>query len=130
MFKNHHNGLQLEARIQSIKQATRRELLERIHLGVDYIYTRYDEPIGLRDMAAAARLSPYHFLRTFKCVHGITPSEFLNRTRAAKALRLLQTTTASMTAIAEQVGFGSRTSLFRHMSAIYRRSPASLRAAG
>jgi len=102
-------------------------LLERMDLGVDYIYTRYGDPIGLRDIAVAARLSPYHFLRTFKAVHGITPSDFLNRTRAAKALRLLQTTAWSITSIAEHVGFGSRSSLFRHMFAIYDKTPQTLR---
>ena len=100
---------------------------ERMHLGVDFIYTRYGDPIGLRDIADAARLSQFHFLRTFKSVYGMTPSTFLNRTRASKALRLLRTTSLSVTAIADQVGFGSRTSLFRHMVAIYGSSPANLK---
>jgi AraC family transcriptional regulator len=127
MLKSHYNRLSRESRIPSLKPATRRELLERMDLGVDYIYTRYGDPIGLRDIAVAARLSPYHFLRTFKAVHGITPSDFLNRTRAAKALRLLQTTAWSITSIAEHVGFGSRSSLFRHMFAIYDKTPQTLR---
>ena len=127
MLKSHYNGLKLESRISSIKRSTRRELLCRMQLGIDYIYTRYRDPIGLRHIAAAARLSPYHFLRTFRAVHGVTPAEFLNRTRAAKALRLLQKTTLSVNTIAQTVGFGSRTSLFRHMSAIYNKTPEKLR---
>ena len=57
----------------------------------------------------------------------MTPSEFLYRTRAAKAFRLLQTTPWSINTIAERVGFGSRSSLFRHMSAIYGKTPVQLR---
>lgn len=127
MLKNHYNRSSLETRVPSLKPATRRELLERIDLGIDYIYTRYADSIGLRDIAAAARLSPYHFLRTFKAVHRVTPSEFLKRTRAAKALRLLQTTAWSLTTVAEHVGFGSRSSLFRQMFAVYHKTPQQLR---
>jgi AraC family transcriptional regulator len=127
MLKSHYNGLKLESRISSVKRSTRRELLYRMNLGIDFIYTRYRDPIGLREIAASARLSPYHFLRTFTSVRGITPREFLNRVRAAKALRLLQNTTLSVNAIAQAVGFGSRTSLFRHMCAIYHEPPQMLR---
>ncbi len=127
MLKNHYNRLSREARVPSLKRATRLELLERIDLGIDYIYTRYADSIGLRDIAVSARLSPYHFLRTFKAVYRITPSEFLNRTRAAKALRLMQTTAWSLTTIAEHVGFGSRSSLFRQMCTIYNKTPQQIR---
>ena len=127
MMRSHYNRLRLSSTICAVKPATRRELLERMHLGMDFIYTRYCDPIGLRDIADAARLSQFHFLRTFKSVHGMTPSTFLNLTRAAKALRLLQTTSLSVTTIADQVGFGSRTSLFRHMAAFYRTTPTNIR---
>ena len=127
MMKSHYNRLRSSASISSVKPATRRELLERIHLGIDFIYTRYRDPIGLRDIAGAARLSQFHFLRTFQSVHGMTPSAFLIRIRAAKALRLLQTTSLPIANIAENVGFGSRTSLFRHMCALYASTPTNLR---
>lgn len=127
MLKSHHNRLRLVSSISSVKSATRRELLNRMHLGIDFIYTRYCDPIGLRDIASAARLSQFHFLRTFKSVHGMTPSAFLNRTRAAKALRLLQTTSLPITTIADHVGFGSRTSLYRHIVTYYGKTPTRLR---
>ncbi len=101
--------------IASAKPATRRELHRRIGLAVTFIHTHYREPIGLKHIARAARLSPYHFLRTFKAVYGITPSTFLQRKRTAAALRLVRESDWTLTDIAQQVGFGSRATLFRHL---------------
>lgn len=127
MLKLQHRHLRVEAAIPSSKPATRRELLRRLGRGVDFIHARYRDPIALKDIAAAAHLSPFHFLRTFKSVYRLTPSNYLNRKRAAAALRLLQESDWTMAAIAEQVGFGSRTSLFRHLRAEYSVVPQRLR---
>jgi AraC family transcriptional regulator len=102
--------------VPSRKPATRRELLRRVNLGVDFIQTRYREPVRLKDIAAAAHLSPFHFLRVFKSVYRISPSEYLNRKRTQVALRLLQESDWTMDAVAENSGFGSRTSLYRHLN--------------
>ena len=127
MMRLQHRQLRVEAAIPSSRPATRRELLRRLGRGVDFIHARYRDPIALKDIAAAAHLSPFHFLRTFKSVYRLTPSTYLKRKRAAAALRLLQESDWTMTAIAEQVGFGSRTSLFRHLRAEYAAKPQRLR---
>lgn len=104
--------------ISATKRATRRELQRRVGLGVTFIHTRFHEPIGLEDVARAAHLSPFHFLRTFKQVYGITPSSYLNRKRTLVALRLLRESQWTLTQIAELVGFGSRSTLYRHLRAV------------
>jgi AraC-like DNA-binding protein len=103
--------------IPSAKPATRRELLRRIGLGTAFIHTHYSEAIGLAEIARAALLSPFYFLRTFRAVHGITPLTYLNRKRTAAALRLLAQSKWTLTEVAALVGFGSRTTLFRHLRA-------------
>ena len=130
MIRLHDQQLQVESAIAASKPATRRELLSRLGRGVDFIHARFRDPIQLRDIAAAAHLSPFHFLRTFKSVYRITPNLYLNRKRATAALRLLQQSDWSMTMIAEHVGFGSRTSLFRHLRAEYGVEPRDLRTPG
>jgi AraC family transcriptional regulator len=110
----HRNRLEIES-IPSAKRATRRELHRRLGLATTYVHTHFRNAIGLRDIARAAHLSPYHFLRLFKAVYGITPSTLLNRKRTAEALRLISRAEMSMAEIAANVGFGSRTSLFRHL---------------
>lgn len=112
----HHLRKESEV-IPSAKPATRRELHRRLGLAKTFMHTCFREAIGLRQMAAAAHLSPFHFLRLFKIAFGITPSAFLNRKRTMEAMRLLRHSSWTMTEIAVNVGFGSRTSLFRHVKA-------------
>jgi AraC-like DNA-binding protein len=90
-----------------------------VNLGVDFIQTRYREPVRLKDIAEAAHLSPFHFLRVFKSVYRISPSEYLNRKRTQVAVRLLRESDWTMDAIADHAGFGSRTGLYRHLKSHY-----------
>jgi AraC-like DNA-binding protein len=119
MLRLHFRKLRVESAVPSRKPATRRELLRRLNLGVDFIQTLYREPVRLKDIAEAAHLSPFHFLRVFKSVYRISPSEYLNRKRTQVALRLLQESDWTMDAIADHVGFGSRTGLYRHLKSHY-----------
>jgi transcriptional regulator GlxA family with amidase domain len=127
MLRLRHETVRVEAVVPSRKAATRRELLRRLTLGVDFIQTRYRDAVLLKDIAAAAHLSPFHFLRLFKTVYRVSPSEYLSRKRSAAALRLLQQSNWSMNMIAEHVGFGSRTSMYRHLRAHYGVEPRELR---
>jgi AraC-like DNA-binding protein len=127
MLRLQRRDLRVEAVVPSRKPATRRELLRRLSLGVDFMQSRYRDPVMLKDIAAAAHLSPFHFLRVFKTVHRISPSEYLSRKRSAAALRLLQQSDWGMNEIAEHVGFGSRTSMYRHLRMRYGVEPKGLR---
>ena len=127
MFRVRHNRLNLEKTIPSTKTSTRRELLKRIEYGVNFIHTRYRDTISLGDIAAAAHMSQFHFLRTFKAVYHVTPMQFLNHKRVMAAKRFLEHSEWSMSTIAAHVGLGSRTSLFRQISSAYGMSPRNLR---
>ena len=129
MLEAEYRHRQVSELIPSAKRATRQELHRRLGLATKYIHTFFREPIGLRDMALAANLSPFHFLRIFKAVFGITPSAFLNRKRTLEAKRLIDRTSWTMTEIAVNVGFGSRTSLFRQLKASGGALTGDLRAA-
>ena len=101
-------------RIDCVKPATRQQLLRRILLAADFITSRHDEPISLDEMARAASLSRFHFVRLFSLVHGETPHAFLRRKRTAVARRHLAVGSACSEA-ASRAGFGSRSSLFRNL---------------
>jgi AraC-like DNA-binding protein len=81
------------------------------------MHSNYRAPLSLDAIPLAASLSRFHFLRSFKDIYGVTPSVYLNRDRAEVAARLLASTSLTHTAIAQRVGFGSRTTLYRQLRA-------------
>ncbi len=102
------------ARIDCVKLATREQLLRRILLAADFIASHHDEPLSLDEMARAASLSRFHFVRLFSLVLGETPHAFLLRKRTAVARRHLAVGSACSEA-ATRAGFGSRSALFRNL---------------
>src|SRR5262245_25685349 len=58
------------------------------------------EPVGLESMAREAGLSPFHFLRLFTKVTGVTPHQYLLRTRLRRAARLLSRGSLPVTEVA------------------------------
>jgi len=68
------------------------------------------------DLTRAARvvgLSPFHFLRVFSGVLGVTPHQYLVRARLRRAARLLADDTRSITDVALDVGFGDLSNFVR-----------------
>jgi len=61
--------------------------------------------IELEDAARQAAVSPYHFLRLFAAVLGVTPHQYLLRTRLRRAARHLAGDDKPVTEIAYDVGF-------------------------
>ena len=51
---------------------------------------RYNEKIGLDEIAAAAFMSRFHYIRIFQQVYGVTPRQYLRDLRIAKAKELLK----------------------------------------
>jgi AraC family transcriptional regulator len=71
------------------------------------------EPIGLDCAADEAGLSPFHFLRLFRDVLGVTPHQYLVRARLRRAARLLADEERSITDISLDVGFADLSNFVR-----------------
>jgi AraC-like DNA-binding protein len=69
--------------------------------------------IDLEDAAAQAEISPFHFLRLFSSVLGVTPHQYLVRSRLRHAARLLADDGRSITDVAYDVGFGDLSNFVR-----------------
>lgn len=71
------------------------------------------EPLDLDRIARATGLSAFHFLRLFGAVLGVTPHQYLVRSRLRHAARLLVDRDRSITDIAFDVGFGDVSNFVR-----------------
>ena len=69
--------------------------------------------INLEDAAGEAGISPFHFLRLFSGVLGVTPHQYLVRSRLRHAARLLADDGSSITDVAYDVGFGDLSNFVR-----------------
>jgi AraC family transcriptional regulator len=71
------------------------------------------EDIDLQRVAGEAGLSPFHFLRVFSKALGVTPHQYLIRSRLRRAARLLAEKQRSVTDIALDVGFADLSNFVR-----------------
>jgi AraC-like DNA-binding protein len=69
--------------------------------------------VELEDAAREAEISPFHFLRLFSGVLGVTPHQYLLRSRLRRAARQLADDDKPVTAIAYDVGFNDLSNFVR-----------------
>jgi AraC family transcriptional regulator len=115
MLGSHRATAQAMQSLPASRSAKRLELYRRLSWGRDFIHSNYHRPITIEDMARAACLSKFHFIRLFHALEGVTPYRYLQQKRVAAAQRLLATTQLSHVEIADRVGFDHRSTMFRHM---------------
>jgi AraC-like DNA-binding protein len=106
----HHHLLCHIERLPATRAATRHEIYRRLAIARDFMHAHAAAPIRLHQIAAAAALSPHHFLRLFRQVFHETPHHYLTRIRLEHARRLLTTTDLPISAVCQEVGFSSVTS--------------------
>ena len=74
-------------------------------------------------------MSPYHFLRTFRAVTGVTPHQWLLRARLRDAAGRLAATSTPVTNVALDVGFDDLSNFTRSFRAEFGASPREYRLA-
>ena len=87
------------------------------------------DPIDLAAQARQAGLSPWHYLRVFSSVLGVTPHQYLVRSRLRRAARLLAEPARSVTGIALDVGFDDLSNFVRSFRRAAGVSPSAFRRA-
>jgi AraC family transcriptional regulator len=105
------------AEIASGMQHSRRRLSaldrRRTVAAAMWIDERSHEDISLDTAAEEVGLSSFHFLRQFSQVLGVTPHQYLVRSRLRRAARLLAIDDRSITDVAIDVGFGDLSNFVR-----------------
>jgi AraC-like DNA-binding protein len=103
--------------------------LARVTRVVRRIEHSLEEPLSVSQLAREARLSPFHFLRTFERLTGLTPHQYILRTRLRKAAVRLLTEPDRVLDIALDSGFGDVSNFNRAFKAEFGMSPRKYRAA-
>ena len=86
-----------------------------------------EEPVTLWQLARDAAMSPYHFLRTFNVISGVTPYQFVLTQRLRRAAVRLRRTTDPISAIAYEVGFNDLSTFNRRFRRIMGMTPGTWR---
>jgi AraC family transcriptional regulator len=93
------------------------------------IECRYAQPISIAELADIACMSPYHFMRIFRDVVGVTPYQHLIRTRLRHVAVQLGTTNEPISAIAFDAGFGDLSTFAAIFRRVFDLSPGQYREA-
>jgi AraC family transcriptional regulator len=100
----------------------------RLRAVVEYIEEHLDARPTLEQMAAAARLSPYHFARQFKKATGLPPYQYVIARRVERAQHLLQAGTGlSLAEVAARAGFSDQSQFSRHFKRLVGVTPGQFR---
>lgn len=109
-------------------QAAPRGAEARVSRVVRRIESRSGAPHTLGELALEAGLSPYHFLRLFRRLTGVTPHQFLLRLRLREAALALASGRERVIDVALDAGFGDLSNFNRAFRAEFGVSPRTYRA--
>jgi|SRR5271165_314376 len=100
----------------------------RLRAVVEYIEEHLDAGPTLEQMAAVARVSPYHFARQFKRATGLPPHQYVIARRVERAKLLLQTSgDFTLAQVAACAGFSDQSQFSHHFKRIVGVTPGKVR---
>ena len=111
------------ARIRETRTRDRRRVIDVAR----WIEENSHEEIDLDTAASTAGMSSHHLLRMFARVLGVTPHQYLIRSRLRHAARLLTDQGSTITQIAGAVGFADLSNFIRTFGRAAGMSPATFR---
>ena len=94
---------------------------------IDFLNSHYGERISVSDLASVANLSPSRFTRAFKEDTGMSPVEYIMRTRLDSAKRMLRGNDKTLSMIALDCGFNSSSYFYQCFIRAFGISPSEFR---
>ena len=101
---------------------------KRVAEAVRLIELHAERPLSLTGLAGGTATSPYHFLRIFRRVAGMTPYQFLLRTRLHRAAVQLRSSDVAISTIAFDAGFNDLSTFNRRFRREMGEAPGAYRA--
>jgi AraC-like DNA-binding protein len=95
----------------------------RIALALHLIERGASGPVTLAHLAREAAMSPFHFLRVFRAMTGLSPHQYVLRTRLHRAALRLRRSSEPVSAIALECGFNDLSTFNRRFRRVLGVSP-------
>jgi len=112
-LQQHRHIAEIVNNLPPVRSSTRVELYKRLSRAMDLLSSCFCEDISLDQLATAACLSKYHFLRLFRTAYGLSPYQYIQHLRVEKARVLLKHSPISITDLAMLLGFDNSQSFSR-----------------
>jgi AraC-like DNA-binding protein len=114
---------QVDAAVEPNRSAISEAAVARVTRTVRAIEEKRAMDLKLVHLAREARLSPFHYLRTFERVTGVTPHQYLLRMRLRAAAARVATDRSRILDVALDAGFGDVSNFNRAFRAEFGVSP-------
>ena len=101
---------------------------KRVVEAVRLVEAEASGPVDLKQMAAAAGMSKYHFLRVFRRLTGVTPHQYLISARLRRAALALVCSRRRVIDVALESGFGDLSTFNSRFRATFGLTPTQYRA--
>ena len=112
--------------LSAVKRITREEIYRRLFLSEEFIRGHLSDSISLEQMAGAACLNSFHYLKLFKELFHTTPHQYLIGLRLEKAYDQLKRGHSSVTEVCYSSGFQSPASFSHLFKKTFGFSPSEL----
>lgn len=96
---------------------------QKLKLVTEYVNDNLDSDLSLKELAAIAQLSQYHFCRLFKQSTRLSPYKYIIQCRVERAKQLLRKGDLNLAEIALSCGFSHQSHLHRHFKRLTRVTP-------
>ena len=110
-----------------LKPGAIEQLSDVVEGGVKYVQSNFEYDIHLDDIAMAAGLSKFHFIRKFHSEVGKTPGAFLQHCRIFEAMKQLCQTSDPVGKIGKRVGYKDAAAFSRAFARITGTQPRRFR---
>lgn len=97
----------------------------RLFEAVKVLRENYQHPLLMKELAAAAAMSPSSFYQHFKALTAMTPLQYQKQMRLSEARSLLAANAGNVTQVAYRVGYGSVSQFHREYKRAFGESPRS-----
>jgi AraC family transcriptional regulator len=125
IYQEYTNYLALKE-INSVKAATRKEILRRLSEAKEYIDANFLHISGIKQIAGHCNMSEYHFYRRFKEVYKKTPYQCISENKLHLARQMLVQKQMNVSEVARSCGFNDIFSFSKSFKNYFSITPSAL----